>query len=688
MFDYRSNVVIMDIECYPNYFLVAFRDTLNPENTKHFEMRNDSSKLDVAGISQWLRSSTVITFNGNHYDMPLLMYALEGVTNAELKEASDLLIGADYIDENGKKQKRESLRSWEFMRLYELEYPSYMQHIDIFEIPTGTLSLKAYAARIGCQKLQDLPIDADKTLSLIEMDDIAKYCDNDTANTLRLYETVKAQVDLRIEISKQYKIDVRSKSDAQVGEAIFKHVIEKDRGRKIYKPEPSSIKRRFKYDIPEYIYFEHPTLQDLHDLLKHTVFEIEPSGHVKMPRELASMKIQIGKGLYTMGIGGLHSNESGQAIIAAADEIICDADVTSYYPSIIINGGYYPENCGLPFLRNYTRFRDDRAKWKKLPEKQTICNTYKIVLNGSFGKLSSIYSFLYSPKMMIQVTITGQLCLLMLIERIEKAGLRIVSANTDGIVIYGKKDDFWKAEREIHLWEIETGFNMEFTQYLAIYSQSVNSYLALKAPAKGETKLKWKRKGDYAERGLSQSGNGQVCIEAVMAYLERGIPIRETIEGCTDFLKFTNFQQVKGGAYKDGQYLGKVVRWYYSTKTDTTIVNSKGNNVPLTKGAMPAMDLPDKFPSDIDYDWYVREAYSMLDRLGVKGVPKEAQAFGLVKGGGFKWGRRDGQQTWHRIDLSTKDALCEARLKDRHDEWVYADELPADSRVCGKCKRK
>ena len=91
------------------------------------------------------------------------------------------------------------------------------------------------------------------------MDDIAKYCDNDTANTLRLYETVKAQVNLRIEISKQYKIDVRSKSDAQVGEAIFKHVIEKDRGRKIYKPEPSSIKRRFKYDIPEYIYFEHPT---------------------------------------------------------------------------------------------------------------------------------------------------------------------------------------------------------------------------------------------------------------------------------------------------------------------------------------------------------------------------------------------------------------------------------------------
>ena len=154
-------------------------------------------------------------------------------------------------------------------------------------------------------------------------------------------------------------------------------------------------------------------------------------------------------------------------------------------------------------------------------------------------------------------------------------------------------------------------------------------------------------------------------------------------------MKFTNFQQVKGGAYKDGEYLGKVVRWYYSTETTTAILNSNNGTVPLTKGAMPCMELPDHFPSDIDYNWYVREAYSMLDRLGVKGVEREAKAFGLVKGAKPVWARKFGQQTWHLIDLATKEALCEARLKDRHDDWEYSHvAVPETGRLCGKCKKK
>ena len=669
MYEYRNNTVIMDIECYPNYFLVAFRNANNPEKTKHFEMRGDNATLDTESIRKWLRNATIITFNGNHYDMPMVMYALTGASVGELHEASNAIILG-------------GMKSWEFMREYDLNYPSYLDHIDIFEIPAGTLSLKAYSARIGCQKLQDLPIDPYKILTETEMDDIALYCNNDTANTLSLFNEVKDKVDLRIEISKTYGLDVRSKSDAQVGEAIFKYVIEKETGRKLYKPELHKIKHRFKYTPPDFIHFQHESLVDLFDMVKNTIFEIAPSGHVGMPENLANVKISLGNSTYTIGIGGLHSNESGQAVVAADDEIICDADVGSYYPSIIINGGYYPDNCGMPFLRNYRKFRDDRLAWKHIPEKATICSTYKIVLNGSFGKLSSPYSFLYDPKMLIQVTMTGQLCLLMLIERIERAGLSVVSANTDGIVIHGKKADFWKAEREIHLWEIDTNYTMEFTKYKAIYSQSVNSYLAL------TTKGKWKRKGDYAARGLTQSGNGQVCIEAVMAYLEHGTPIRESIENCTDFLKFTNFQQVKGGAYKDGAYLGKVVRWYYSTSTDSTIINAKGNNVPLTRGAMPVMDLPDTTPTDIDYEWYIREAYAMLERLGVRNVERDHRAFGLQIGAKPKWGVKEGQSTWHLIDMATKDAMCEARLKDRHDDWIYSDTMPTTGRICGKCKKR
>jgi DNA polymerase elongation subunit (family B) len=57
----------------------------------------------------------------------------------------------------------------------------------------------------------------------------------------------------------------------------------------------------------------------------------------------------------------------------------------------------------------------------------------KIAANGVFGKLGSPWSILYAPHLMVAVTLTGQLALLMLIERAERMGISVVSANTDGV---------------------------------------------------------------------------------------------------------------------------------------------------------------------------------------------------------------------------------------------------------------
>ena len=47
-YDYRKTTLIMDIECYPNYFLVAFRSVNEPEKTKRFEMRGIEDLSDGA----------------------------------------------------------------------------------------------------------------------------------------------------------------------------------------------------------------------------------------------------------------------------------------------------------------------------------------------------------------------------------------------------------------------------------------------------------------------------------------------------------------------------------------------------------------------------------------------------------------------------------------------------------------
>lgn len=71
------------------------------------------------------------------------------------------------------------------------------------------------------------------------------------------------------------------------------------------------------------------------------------------------------------------------------------------------------------------------------------------------------------------------------------------------------------------------------------------------------------------------------------------------------------------------EYIGKVVRWYYAVGVTGSLKykapNSKGNRnaVPNSEGAKPLMELPDEFPTDVDYDWYLNEANRILKDIGV-----------------------------------------------------------------------
>ena len=115
---------------------------------------------------------------------------------------------------------------------------------------------------------------------------------------------------------------------------------------------------------------------------------------------------------------------------------------------------------GQPFLELYKGIVTERVAAKKRGD-DVIANTLKIFLNGSFGKLGSKYSLLYAPDLLLQTTITGQLALLMLIERMEDAGIQIVSANTDGIVCYAPNSLLQECDRIAFDWELDTSYLLE-----------------------------------------------------------------------------------------------------------------------------------------------------------------------------------------------------------------------------------
>lgn len=579
---------IMDIEVYSNYFLVNFM-RLSDNRIIGFEQEIGSS-LDIIAIREIISKYEIITFNGNYFDMPLLRVALAEVDNATLKVCCDDMI-------------IHKMSPWNIEKKYRLP-PFEVNHIDLIELPQGQGSLKVYGGRLHCSKMQDLPISPEAVLTRIQMDEIRSYCGNDLDVTRRLFLKLQPQIELRRTMSNQYKLDLRSKSDPQIAEIVLISEITKATGKK---PGRNSITQGdFLYKAPDFISFSNPILQAALDLVTTKPFTVTAKGKIEMPRELSMLRVELGTSIYQMGMGGLHSTEGNSCHIADDEYLVVDWDVTSYYPSIILGCGLYPKQFGKVFLDVYQRIVTERIEAKATGDK-VKADSLKIVLNSSFGKFGSSYSALFSPELLVQVTVTGQLSLLMLIEQLELAGITVVSANTDGVLVKCPTGDESAMQYIIKEWEELTSFNMERSDVAGHFGRDVNSYISI--DLKGKAKLK----GCFSIGGLSKNPSNEICNIAMIEYLKHGIPFDETIEECTDITKFISVRAVTGGAVKDGKFLGKTVRWYQSNEVKGTIkYKSNDHDVPKTLGSRPLMDLPESLPTDIDYDWYIKECYKLF----------------------------------------------------------------------------
>lgn len=596
----KKPLVTLDVETYRNYFLVMFRRVADGK-IKYFELFTDFTTgevgtLDIDAIQRILRASTIVTFNGRTYDIPILTLALNGATNLQLKGASDRII-------------QTNMKPWEFEDDYGVRPPRYLDHIDLIEVAPGQASLKLYGGRLHSQKLQDLPIDPDALIEENQRVVLRLYCGNDHITTADMLTKLTPQLELRVQMSAEYGIDLRSKSDAQIAEAVIRSKLQEITGVKPQKPKLTSG-TLFHYVAPDFISYQTEELRDTLAMVEREQFLVR-NGKVYMPKMLEDAKITIGSSVYRMGIGGLHSSESEATHYSDDEYVLIDRDVASYYPAIILQCGLYPKHLGKEFLTVYRSIVNRRLAAKKAGDKVTA-ESLKITINGSFGKFGNAYSLLFSPNLLIQTTVTGQLALLMLIEALELEGIPVVSANTDGVVIRCPRAKLDRLNAHIRSWEFETGFTTEDTEYRALHSRDVNNYIAIKPD--GSVKLK----GAYAPPGLQKNPSNEICIEAVVAYLKEGTPLRQTIESCTDPRKFITVRRVAGGGLKGDQYLGKTVRWYYAVGEEGYLeYKTNGNKVAASDGAMPLMQLTETLPDDIDYDRYEHIAYEILMDIGV-----------------------------------------------------------------------
>ncbi len=580
------------------------------------------------------------SFNGIKFDAPVIAAAVQGHDPENLKIIANKII-------------EEKMQPWEVYKFANIE-PLQFDHIDWIEVAPGVMtSLKTYMGRMHYPTLVDMLVHHDTDLTPKQLPMVESYCDNDTGGTAALSQQLQEQLNLRIDLGERYGLDLRSKSDAQVAEAIIKKVA----GISGKPVAPSYVE----YFAPSFIKTKNPSLLALIERIEEHAFKINYANGSPIAPDWMDEEFKIGGGSYKVGVGGLHSTHDVKLYRAATEtSLISDFDVASYYPTMILQCGYIPRisgNKGQAFLDTYRDLYEERLQAKRDGNKK-VANTLKIALNGTFGKLGSIYSSFYSPDLMLAVTITGQLNLLCLIDELTRIkGVEVLSANTDGICVSHPLTTREKVLKVFSRNSHRTKFEYEETSYKCIAMKDVNNYLAITLDGKV------KSKGLYAECGLQKNPTMEVCSKAARQFLIDGTKPEVFIKKQKDVRDFVAVRGVTGGGVQhlktrmvddwyqidDGQWarpewpndkapvkrksrppaveegyggtpFGRVARWYMTTEQLPAITYvGSGNKVPKTEGAKLLMTLPErnKLPADLDLQWYIKETYEMLRDMGV-----------------------------------------------------------------------
>lgn len=339
----------LDVEVYRNFFAACLKRFADGKRLTFERSRRTDFDADV--LLRILHENVVVTFNGNAYDLPILALALAGADPTKLKQASDLVI-------------RGNARSWDVERELGVRAPRF-NHIDLIEPnPSVRQGLKMIHGRLHGRFLVDLPHDPEAILTPRGMNEVTLYCHNDLDATELLYRALREPLEMRVALGRRYAVDLRSRSDSQVGETIVKRRIERAVGRRLDRVAASTTES-FRYEPPGFVSFVDQRLNTVLKELAAIDFQVNSYGKIETPELLKDLRIGLGDGTYAMGIGGLHSTEAHRALRTDADRSLIDVDVASQYPSIIRNLGLYPKALGPTFLTVYADMIKERLAAKQ-----------------------------------------------------------------------------------------------------------------------------------------------------------------------------------------------------------------------------------------------------------------------------------------------------------------------------------
>ena len=430
LFEKYPDILVYDFEVFKKFWCVVIASADG--------VHEITDQMEFDKFYRKHRDSIWIGYNSNHYDRYILGAVYQGIKGERLYKASQELI------ENGKTQIGGGPPD------------------DFISYDTGDKfrSLKQLEAFMGHSiEESSIPFDTDQEFTEEMKAETLKYCRHDVLETVevlkrRIYDFM-AQKSL-IETFQLPKQDYRL-TKAQLTAKVLKCTKHWDLKHKEWKELILPCVNITKY--PEVLEF---------------------FSHSKNYKDGQKMEIDISGVPHTFGLGGIHGairrcHRKGQ---------LMHIDVTSYYPSIMIQHGLLTRQSKEPGL--FKEVYDTRVQLKKAGKKNEQA-PYKIILNSTFGITNQEYSDAYDPQMNHAVCINGQLMLLMLLEMLD-GKCDLIQSNTDGIIVDCTGYDAEAVKDICHEWERQTKMGLSFEDVSEIWQKDVNNYLIRFTDGKEEAK--------------------------------------------------------------------------------------------------------------------------------------------------------------------------------------------------------
>ena len=553
----ENDLLFYDIEVFIKDALVVFMD-INENEVAHFwnernrECTDDPSGFE--GIPDVISGKTLVGYNNYNYDDHILTAMMNQVRSMPdiLKAINNTII------ESGRYANKISplIHSLDTMQQIDVSHPS----------------LKQIEANMGMSIVESsVPFDIDRPLTDEEREETLEYCRHDVKATIRVYKQ-------------------RKKSYFQSKDGLLR-MIPEDKREYAYRWNTTTLSANvllgedkptpwIKHRVPEkYWRNVEGITSDVWDMWEECTTEEGVLGKGR------SKTIKAYGCNFVFGMGGLHGAPSKPLRCGRCKH----KDVASMYPSSIVH------------LRALGEATDkyDEMRLQRVAIKHTdpvMAGALKLILNSVYGNFKNRYSVLFNPMASATVCIYGQIALFSLCRELDKAGYKVINANTDGVVYIENPELNDRDEEICAAWEKEfDSYRLDTDYYTQWIQRDVNNYIAVEED--GKITVKGGDVNKYQTNKYFSNNSARIVQIAMVDHLVYGTPILNVFDDHLDDPLLWQYVLKAGSTYKgvqnkEGEWQNKVNR-VFACLDDPRIPHTKLYKIRWDDGQVNFPDVPE-----------------------------------------------------------------------------------------------